>query len=48
VRRGAYRSVAALKPAIREFLDVHNEDPTPFVWTKSADDILASRARFAL
>jgi hypothetical protein len=26
---------------------VHNEAPTPFVWTKSADDILASMARFA-
>ena len=47
LRRNAHRSVAALKRAIREFLDMHNEDPKPIVWTKSADDILASMARFA-
>jgi transposase len=47
IRRGVHRSVAELERAIREFLDVHNEAPTPFVWTKSADDILASIARFA-
>ena len=47
LRRGAHRSVTALKRAIREFLDVHNADPKPLVWTKSADDILASIARFA-
>ncbi len=44
---GAHRSVAALKRAIQEFIEVTNEQPTPFVWTKSADDILASIARFA-
>ena len=47
LRRSAHRTVAALKDAIREFLDVHNEDPKPVVWTKSADEILASIARFA-
>lgn len=47
LRRGAHRSVAALKRAIREFIDVTNEDPKPFVWTKTADEILASIARFA-
>ncbi len=47
LRRGAHRSVAALKRAIQEFIEVTNEQPTPFVWTKSADDILASIARFA-
>jgi transposase len=47
LKRGAHRSVAALKQAIQEFLDAHNNDPKPFVWTKSADDILASIARFA-
>jgi len=47
LRRGVHRSVAALEKAIREFLDVHNETPKPFVWTKSADEILASIARFA-
>jgi hypothetical protein len=31
----------------REFIDVHNEDPKPLVSTKTADEILASIARFA-
>ena len=47
IKRGAHRSVSALKAAIEEFLAAHNDDPAPFVWTKSADDILASIARFA-
>ncbi|HEY6273697.1 MAG TPA: IS630 family transposase [Terriglobales bacterium] len=47
IRRGVFRSVKDLETAIREFIEVHNEDPAPFVWTKSADQILASIARFA-
>ena len=47
IRRGAYRSVAQLKAGIQEFIDAHHESPKPFVWTKSADEILASIARFA-
>ena len=47
LRRGAHRSVAELERAIHEFLDAHNEAPKPFVWTKSADEILASIGRFA-
>jgi transposase len=47
LRRGAHRSVRALQAAIREFLDAHHEAPTPFVWTKTADEILASITRFA-
>jgi transposase len=47
LRRGAHRSVRELKWAIEEFLDASNADPKPFVWTKSADEILASIARFA-
>jgi hypothetical protein len=39
--------VAALKDAIEDFLTAHNQSPKPFVWTKSADDILTSIARFA-
>ena len=42
-----HRSVAALTRAIREFIAVTNDAPKPFVWTKSADEILASIARFA-
>lgn len=47
IKRGAHRSVRTLEAAIQEFLDAHNEDPKPFVWTKTADEILASIARFA-
>jgi hypothetical protein len=39
--------VKELEAAIREYIDVHNEDPKPFVWTRTADEILASMARFA-
>jgi len=47
IRRGVFRSVKELETAIREYIDVHNEDPKPFVWTKTADQILASTARYA-
>jgi transposase len=47
IKRGAHKSVAALKDAIEDFLTAHNQSPKPFVWTKSADDILTSIARFA-
>ena len=47
IRRGVFRSVKDLQAAIREYIDVHNEDPKPFVWTKTADQILASIARYA-
>lgn len=46
IRRGVHRSTRALEDAIRQFLDANNENPKPFVWTKSADEILASIARF--
>jgi transposase len=47
IRRGVHRSVSDLERAIREFIDVHNKKQKPFVWTKSADEILSSIARFA-
>ena len=47
IRRGAYQSVPQLKAAIQEFIDAHQADPKPFIWTKTADEILASIARFA-
>src|SRR5438105_2312427 len=47
LRRGVFRSVKELEAAIREYIAVHNEDPKPFVWTRTADQILASIARFA-
>lgn len=48
LRRGAHRSVRALEDAIRVYLAVHNEDAQPFVWVKSADEILANITRFCL
>ena len=47
LRRGVHRSVAQLETAIREFIDAHHANPTSFVWTKTADQILESIARFA-
>lgn len=46
IRRGVHRSTKKLEQAIRDFLKIHNESPKPFCWTKSADEILASVARF--
>ena len=45
IRRGAFTSVAELKEAIHDYLDRHNADPKPFVWTKTADAILAKERR---
>src|SRR3989441_6218221 len=47
VRCGVHRSVRELEAAIREFIAAHNEAPKPFLWAKTADQILASIARYA-
>jgi transposase len=44
--RGAFTSVGDLEAAILAYIAETNADPKPFVWTKSADDILVSVARF--
>src|SRR5712671_2250584 len=46
IRRGAHRSTRELEAAITQYLAVNNERPKPFVWTKTADEILASVAGF--
>ncbi len=46
VRRGTHRSTRELETAIEEYLAVSNEHPKPFVWTKTADQILAKLARY--
>ena len=46
LRRGVHQSSAELEAAIYRYLDVTNEDPQPFVWTQTADQILANVARF--
>src|SRR5262249_28612397 len=48
IRRGSHRSTRALEDAIRLCLATYDAEPKPFVWVKTADDILASIARFAL
>jgi transposase len=48
LRRSAFRSTRELETAIRQYIGQHNEQPKPFHWTKTADQILASVARFCL
>jgi transposase len=47
LRRGVHNSVRSLEGAIRTFIDASNTPGKPYVWTKTADEILASIARFA-
>src|SRR5713101_9252081 len=46
IKRGVHRSTRALETAIREYLTISNEAPKPFIWHKTADEILASVARY--
>jgi transposase len=46
IRRGTHRSVRELEAAIKRYLAVTNASPRPFVWSKTADEILESIARF--
>jgi transposase len=46
LQRGVHTSVRQLEADIRAFIDRHNQNPRPFKWTKSADQILASVKRF--
>lgn len=45
IRRGSFNSVPSLEKAIQEYLDHHNENPKPFVWTADADLILGKIQR---
>src|SRR5262245_4310030 len=46
IRRGAFKSTTELERAIRDYLETYNGDPKPFVWTKTADQILESLKRY--
>jgi transposase len=46
LRRGVFRSIVDLQAAINRYLEDHNDDPKPFVWTKSPETILAKTQRF--
>lgn len=50
IRRGSFTSVDELIEAINEFIAVHNNDPKPFIWTATADEIIekVQRGRVAL
>ena len=44
IRRGVFRSLKALVSALREYIKANNTTPKPFVWTKTADQILRNLA----
>jgi transposase len=46
LRRGVHTSISQFEADIRAFIKRHNENPRPYRWTKSADDILSSVKRF--
>jgi len=46
LKRGAHRSVRRLESDLKEWIELHNQDPKPFTWTKSADEILQSIKRY--
>lgn len=46
IKRGSHRSTLELENAIRHYLDIHNQHPQPFVWHKTADEIIDSVGRF--
>ncbi|MFK4492260.1 transposase [Bradyrhizobium sp. USDA 336] len=46
IQRGVHTSVRQLEADIRTFIELHNKNPKPFKWSKSADQILASVKRF--
>ncbi len=45
LRRGVFHSVPDLIAKIEDYLTAHNTEPKPFIWTATADDILAKVAR---
>jgi transposase len=45
LRRGVFHSLPDLIAAIQDYLNAHNDNPRPLIWTATADDILAKVAR---
>jgi len=45
IRRGVFRSVKELEEAIMNYIESHNADPSPFIWTAKAGDILEKVTR---
>ncbi|HEY7889508.1 MAG TPA: transposase [Steroidobacteraceae bacterium] len=48
IRRGIHRSTGELEQAIHDYLAANNRHAKPFVWTKTADQILESIKRFCM
>ena len=48
LRRSSFRSTRQLEREVNRYIDASNESPTPFVWSKTADEILDSVKRFCL
>ena len=48
IRRGTFHSVVDLQAAINRYIDQHNDDPKPFIWTKSAETILAKSKKMSV
>jgi transposase len=46
LRRGVHKSVAALENDVRDWINAWNDDPKPFRWTKTAEEILDSLAKY--
>jgi transposase len=46
IRRGAHRSIRQLERDIREWIELWNQNPRPYIWVKPAEQILASIARY--
>ena len=46
IKRGSHKSTKKLEEAILTYIDGYNQDSKPFVWTKTADEILQSIKRF--
>jgi len=45
IRRGTFHSVPELIAAIEDYITINNQNPKPFVWTKTADEIIAKVSR---
>jgi hypothetical protein len=46
LRHGVHKSVAALENDVHDWIVAWNDDPKPFRWTKTADEILDSLAKY--
>jgi hypothetical protein len=46
IRRGVHKSVQALEADIRKWIEHWNEDPRPFTWSKTAEEILNSLGKY--